>query len=230
MPDFRSRFHVQLSELEESALTMGALAGRLVDQAVVALGRRDLRLASEVVSGDEEVDAYYSDIHRRWLEIAAEQQPMAGDLRLMTALLHVTTTLERMGDQAVNIAKIVQATDGLPERPVVLSQLVEMGNLVRPMIATALECFANRDIDVARGLVVMDDPVDRLNESVTATIMESERDSGQLEYAVRMILAARALERVGDQSVDIGEQVVFFVTGHLEEFNEDRTAGRGPTT
>lgn len=222
MPDIRNRFHGQLSELETTVLTMGAEAGHLVSRAVEALARRDLDLAADVIAADDEIDGYYFAVHTRWLELVAEQQPMAGDLRQMIALLHVTTTLERMGDQAVNIAEIVKATHTLPARPDVLAQLEEMGRRVQPMVRIALECFSSRDVDGARSLVVMDDSIDALNEAVTESILGIGKDAGQLEYAIRMILAARALERIGDQAVDIGEQVVFMATGMVEEFNDAR--------
>jgi len=151
----------------------------------------------------------------------ARQQPMGGDLRLMSALLHLNVTLERTGDQCVNIAKLARLSEGLPMRSQIIEQIREMADLVRPMIRTAAEAFVRRDADEARLLPAMDEPVDRINRLMYREVVECAPDGKLIEWATHMMMAARALERIGDQAVDIGEQVVFLVTGEFHEFSEE---------
>src|SRR5215218_3765036 len=114
MPEIRQRFHEELRALEDDVQRTGTQAQLLLDKALQALGRSDLGLCREVISGDDEVDTLYLDVERRILQLFALQTPVASDLRLLTALLHVNLHLERVGDQAVNLAKITMAADGLP--------------------------------------------------------------------------------------------------------------------
>ncbi|HEY7565786.1 MAG TPA: PhoU domain-containing protein, partial [Acidimicrobiia bacterium] len=130
----------------------------------------------------------------------------------------------RMGDQCVNIAKLAQVTFGLPRSDRIVAQIREMGDLVRPMIRTGVEAFVRRDVDEARLLPAMDEPVDRLNRNLYKEVVDCGSDPQLLEWATRMMIVSRALERIGDQVVDVGEQVVYLVTGELQEFGE----GFGP--
>jgi phosphate transport system protein len=158
----------------------------------------------------------------------ARQQPMGGDLRLMSALLHLNVTLERTGDQCVNIAKLAQLADGLPVRQQMVEQIREMSDLVRPMIRTAAESFVRRDADEARLLPAMDEPVDRINRLMYREVVECAPDPGLIEWATHVMMAARALERIGDQAVDIGEQVVYLVSGDYQGFTEQVFENRAP--
>ena len=217
--DIRTHFHSQLDALGASLLEMGELCEAQVGEAVAALLDQDVERSQGVVTADERVDALYVDIHRRWIQITAEQNPMASDLRLMVVMLHMAVTLERMGDQAVNIAKTTELVAGLPTSEEIARRLREMSDLVRPMVRVAIDAFAQRAVDAARQLPRLDDPVDRLNHEMTQLVLEVGNDRGLQHWATRMLLVSRALERVGDQAVDIGEQVVFLETGEVEEFN-----------
>jgi phosphate transport system protein len=225
--DQRSHFHNELEALEQVMLDIADRADGMVAFAVEALVTQDLALAAEVVARDDEIDRRHSDVHGRWINLMARQQPMGSDLRLMSAVLHLNMTLERTGDQCVNIAKLAHLTQGLPMSDRIVEQIREMSDLVRPMIRTAAEAFVRRDADEARLLPAMDEPVDRINRNMYREVVACGPDARLLEWATHMMMAARALERIGDQAVDIGEQVVFLVTGDLHDFNEEAFAHRG---
>ncbi|HZA60090.1 MAG TPA: phosphate signaling complex protein PhoU [Actinomycetota bacterium] len=220
----RRHFHQELDELESSVLTMGELSERALTRALDVLQTRDEAEAASIVADDDEVDRQYIDIEQRWLELLALQTPVAGDLRLLSAILHINNHLERIGDMAVNIAKISMATRNLPTNATILTHLREMGDVVRPMIRTALDAFGHRELALARQLPSMDDPVDRLNREMYREVAACAGDQVLLEWAVRMMVVSRQLERVGDHAVDIGEQVAFLLTGQFEEFSEETEA------
>ena len=150
MTDTRAHFHSDLESLEQSIHEIGDRAHELTGMAVQALTTGDTELAQEVISGDVFIDHMYLDIHNRWINLMALQQPMGVDLRLMSVLLHMSVTLERTGDQAVNIAKLAKLSHGLPSSGRVIELIQEMGDLVRPMLRTAIESFIRRDADEAR--------------------------------------------------------------------------------
>ena len=224
--DQRTHFHAELQNLEQAIHEIGDRAYALIGKSVRALVDGDVDLASEVKAGDEVIDQMYLDVHNKWINLMARQQPMGQDLRLMSVLLHLNVTLERTGDQTVNIARFAEFTQRLPRSDRVVEQIIEMGDLVGPMLLTAIESFVRRDADEARLLPAMDEPVDRINRNMYREVVASGPDPGLLEWATHMMMAARALERVGDQAVDIGEQVVFLVTGEFTEWNEEAIQDR----
>jgi phosphate transport system protein len=228
MTDSRTHFHRELADLERSLLNVADQAEQMVQMAVDAVSVPDMELAARVVALDEHIDRSYLDIHNRWINLMALQQPMARDLRMMSVLLHLNVTLERMGDQCVNIAKLAQVTYGLPRAEPIIASIREMGDLVRPMIRTGIESFVRRDIDEARLLPAMDEPVDRLNRNLYKQVVECGNDPQLLEWATRMMIVSRALERIGDQVVDIAEQVAFLLTGELHEFEADFESEQAP--
>lgn len=226
MTEIRSRFHKELTDLEETLLTVADQAEQMVALAVDAVCIPDMDKAAQVMALDQWVDNTYLDVHNRWMAVMALQQPIAGDLRMMSVLLHLNTTLERMGDQCVNIAKLAQVTFGLPRSERIIAQIREMGDLVRPMIRTGVEALVRRDLEEARLLPAMDEPVDRLNRNMYKEVVECGPDPAMLEWATRMMMVSRALERIGDQVVDIAEQTAFLLTGEMMEFNEEAIPGK----
>jgi phosphate transport system protein len=223
----RRHFHEELEALELDIVAMAELAERALGRAMDALVYRDDRVAEEVIAGDDEIDRKYLSVERRWLEVMALQTPVAGDLRLVSAILHINVHLERVGDIAVNIAKLARLTSALPANQTIISHLREMSDVVRPMIRTALDAFVRRDLDLARSLPAMDDPVNRLNRGMYREVAACAADQETLEWAIRMMVVSRQLERVGDHAVDIAEQVAFLLTGELEEFT-DASHPEGP--
>ncbi len=218
MSDQRPDFHAALKSLEETTLSMADKVEGMVAMAIRSLVNSDKRLVSQVIADDDVVDEIYMEIRSRWMNIMARQQPMGRDLRMMAAILEMNNTLERMGDQSVNIARIAGLTAGLPREETILAKLQEMGDLLKPMIRTAIDAFVRRDADECLLLPAMDVPVDVLNRSMWKHVVACGHDPQLLEWATRMILVSRALERVGDQAVDIGEQVGFLMTGDHQEF------------
>ena len=220
MPEVRQRFSEELRALEGEVQQTAAQAQLLLEKALQALISGDLEICDEVVRGDDEVDKLYLDIERRILHLFALQTPVASDLRLLTALLHINLHLERIGDQAVNLAKITTAAVGLPQNPPVLHDLEEMGAVALRMIKASMEALAHRDLELARELPQMDDPIDELNRGMLEKVLEASADKRMLEWGIRMYVVSRQLERIGDNAVDIGEQVAFLVTGQLREFTD----------
>src|SRR6266516_3139700 len=220
MYETRKRFHDELSALESEILGLGERAALAVANAVDALVRKDAALAEQVVAEDDALDATYLDIEQRILNLLATQTPVASDLRLVSAILHANLHLERVGDQAVNIAKIAKVTMDLPASPIVVSHLEEMAEVVAAMLRTAMEAFARRDAEMAEKLPEMDEPVDRLNRNMWREVAALAGDPHALEWGIRMNVVSRQLERVGDHAVDIGEQVAFLLTGEFREFTD----------
>jgi phosphate transport system protein len=145
----RRQFHEELETLELDILSMGELAEQALRKAMEALDSGDPDTADQVIAGDDEIDDRYLSVERRWLELLALQTPVASDLRLVSVILHVNLHLERIGDMAVNIAKIAKLTSRLPANQTILSHLKEMADVVRPMLRTSLDAFVRRDIQLA---------------------------------------------------------------------------------
>jgi phosphate transport system protein len=216
----RTRFHEDLDALETAVIVEGELAEQAVAKAMDALLHRDQEMATKVVADDDLIDEKYLEIERRIFDLLARQTPVATDLRLVLAILHINLHLERVGDMAVNIAKVFLATHDLPTSEAVLAQLREMTEVVREMLRTALQAFAQRNIDLALSLPEMDEPVDRLNRNMYREIVILAGDAEALEWGVRTNIISRQLERVGDHAVDIGEQIAFLLTGEFREFTD----------
>jgi phosphate transport system protein len=220
MQETRHRFHERLEGLQVEVRDLGELAERSVGRAVDALERGDEDLARRVIEADDEIDEHYVGIERAILDLLATQSPVASDLRLLTAILHINLHLERIGDMAVNIAKIYLSVADLAPATGIVVRLREMGDVVRPMIRAAIEAFSTRDIELCMRLPEMDDPVDRLNLGMYKEVVALAGDERSLGWGLRMQVVARQLERVGDHAVDIAEQVSFLITGEFREFTD----------
>jgi phosphate transport system protein len=222
MPD-RTRLHYQeeLSALEERALNGLDLVISSLDRTIEALEHQDVELAELVIADDDIIDGRYLEVHQAILTLLATQAPVATDLRLISALLHVMKCMERMGDQCVNVAKLLPiAGHEPPLDQQMLSDILAMGSAVRDQIRGSKRAFADRNVDLARDLVRQDDVVDNLNRACFQRAIEIGTDQDRREWAMTMMLIARALERTGDNAVDIGEQVAFVVTGLFREFED----------
>jgi phosphate transport system protein len=216
----REHFHEQLERVELLLLSMGELASTAIQRSVEALIRHDDEAAERVIQDDDPIDDLYLKIDHDVLEMLALQSPVASQLRLVSAILHSCLHLERIGDQAVNIAKLYLATRDLPPSQTLLQQLDEMGSLVVNMIRTVMEALRTRDLELCFRLPKMDDPVDRLNRATHLEALKLAEDPRALDWGLHMNLAARALERVGDNAVDIAEQIGFLITGEFREFTD----------
>jgi phosphate transport system protein len=216
----RESFHETLQRIELKLLELGELAGSAVQRSVEAVSERDDDKAMKVIADDDAIDELYLEIDHGTLSLLALQSPVAADLRLISAILHSGLHLERIGDQAVNVAKLHLATRDAPGSDAMRGQIREMGELVVQMLRTAMEAFAKRDVELSERLPAMDDPVDRLNRKTHLEALKLADDPGALDWGLHMNMAARALERVGDNAVDIGEQVNYLVTGEFREFTD----------
>jgi phosphate transport system protein len=216
----RAGFHDSLQRIELELLSLGELAGSAVQLAIEALVERDEAKAKRVIDGDDQIDDLYLRIDQDVLQLLALQSPVAADLRLVSAILHSCLHLERIGDQAVNVAKLYLATKDEPGSGTMRLQIAEMGEIVVTMVRTAMEAFARRDLELCLRLPTMDDPVDRLNRSTHLEALKLADDPRSLDWGLHMNMAARALERVGDNAVDIAEQVGFLITGEFREYTD----------
>jgi phosphate transport system protein len=217
----RSHFQQELRALEQQALGGLDMVVSTLDRTLEALRHQDIELASIVVHDDDRIDGRYLEVQQGILSLLALQAPVASDLRLVAALLHVIKHVERMGDQCVNIAKMLPVVGYEPpsdER--MLEQIHKMGAIARSLIAQAKQAFLLRDVAVAEDLVRQDEEINRLNRCVFTRAVEIGTDADRREWAMSMMLVARALERIGDNAVDIGEQVAFVVTGLFREFSD----------
>ena len=216
----RLHFHEELEKMELQLVTMGELAGAAVRKAVDALLEHDDAKANEVIAEDDPIDELYISIDHGVLSLLALQAPVATDLRLVSVMIHSNQHLERIGDQAVNIAKLYEVTRDLPSSPAVLQMIREMGDIVVEMVRCAMDAFRQRDLEACTRLPEMDDPVDRMNRHMHLEVAKLAEDPAALDWGMHMNMVARALERVGDNAVDLAEQVGFLLTGEFHEFSD----------
>jgi phosphate transport system protein len=228
MSELRAHFHQELKELEARALGGIDLVIESLDRTIEAVCHQDAELAAMVVADDDRIDGRFLEVHQSILSLLARQAPVAGDLRVVAALLHVIRHVERMGDQCVNIAKLVPLAGHEPPVDEDLLEIVRrMGTLARAQALQAKQAFALRDVGLAEDLVREDAEINRLNREAFARAVAMGTDEDRREWAMHMMLMARALERIGDNSVDIGEQVVFVETGLFQEFSSPSDPIRG---
>ncbi len=216
----RATFHEELAELEAALQEEGRLVLRSVRAAVNALVQRDEELADEVIAFDDEVDSTYIGIQEDVQSLLARQTPVATDLRLVLAIVHVSLHLERMADLCTTIAKLTKLVgDTEPDRHLI-EGFEEMGARAEQMITLAMSAFAERDLAGSESLVELDELIDRANRRTVEHVLELGGDVDRREWGLRMLLVSRCLERIGDHAVDVGEQTAYLVTGEFREFTD----------
>ncbi len=174
-----------------------------------------------VVADDDRIDGRYLEVHQGLLSLLARQAPVAGDLRIVAALLHVIRCIERMGDQCVSVAKLIPLSGYEPPKDKdILDEIERMGRLTRSLLSQANESFAERNAAAAQDLVRQDAEINRLNRAIFSRAVEIGDDLELREWAMFMVLVARAIERIADNTVDIAEQTAFVVTGVSREFTD----------
>jgi phosphate transport system protein len=225
MQETRHQFREDLKELERQTLGgLDMVIGQL-DRSLESISYQDVELAAMVVADDDRIDGRYLEVHQGILSLLARQAPVAGDLRTVAALLHMIRCVERMGDQCVNIAKLVPLSGYEPPKDKdILDSIERMGHLARDQVTQSRDAFAKRNVELAQDLVRQDTEINRLNREIFRRAVEVGDDLEVREWAMFMILVARCLERVGDNTVDIAEQTVFVVTGLFREMAD------GPST
>jgi phosphate transport system protein len=217
----RIRYQQQLRDLEDQVLGGVDLVLEQLDRVTEALEHQDIELAAIVIADDDRIDGRYLEVHQGILSMLARQAPVAEDLRLVAALLHCIKHIERMGDQCVNIAKLIPLSGHEPPRHEdILAKLIQMGRFARSEVVQSRAALQNRDAALAESLVSQDREINRLNREIFQLAVEAGDDYDIREWSMHMTLVARAYERIGDNAVDIGEQVAFVVTGLFREFSD----------
>lgn len=209
----RTRFHQGLDELKSKLLAMGGMAENAVELAVRAYRERVPELCQKVFSNEARINQAEREIDELAVDLLAMQQPMAVDLRLIFAVIKSNADLERVGDQAVNIAQRVMDLIALPKVELA-ADIPQMASISAQMIREALETFVAGDADAAQRILEMDDTVDRMNQEVFLSMDKAMRDSpASIRQALDTIIIARNLERVADHATNIAEDVIFWIRG-----------------
>jgi phosphate transport system protein len=217
----RATFQEELEQLEADLQEEGALVLRVLRSALNALARGDDELADEVIGFDDEIDKRYVRIEEGVQSLLARQTPVAGDLRLVLAILRINLHLERMADYCVTVAKLTKLMGGLDVSGAqILSSLEDMGQRCEQMIRVALDAFAGRDLEKAKSLQELDELIDRANRHAVEDVLSLGDSLDEREYGLRMLVVSRCVERIGDHAVDIGEQIAYLVTGDFRELTD----------
>jgi phosphate transport system protein len=220
----RKTFHQRLEEITDEVLVMGSLVQDAVHNSIEALMKMDPELAEKVIKEDERVNEHDMSIEEKCIVLQAEHQPVAVDLRFIHSISIIIKHLERIGDLAVNIGKIVKRLSTKEEKSnidkEIIDLLVEMGNLVKPELGKALEAFKNKDAKLAAKLGKSDDAVDEIQEMIFKKLFTTNKGEEDIKFVTNIALASRYLERIGDQSVNIGDRVLYFLTGDYSVFHD----------
>ncbi len=229
MQETRHQFRESLKDLEKQALGGLDLVVAQLDRSLEAVAYQDVELAGMVVADDDRIDGRYLEVHQGVLSLLARQAPVAGDLRVVAALLHIIRCVERMGDQCVNIAKLVPLSGyEQPKDAEILEAIERMGALARAQVLQARDAFASRSEELARALAVQDIEINTLNRSIFRRAVAIGDEQEMREWAMFMVLVARCLERIGDNTVDIAEQTAFVITGLFRGLADVSTPERVP--
>lgn len=216
----RKTFHEELRELQDDVVKMGERVEIAVHKSLEALLKKDKALADEVVREDDIIDEMNMAIEERSLHMLARQQPVARDLRLISSILKIVIHLERIGDYAFNIAKVSRRLDKGTESKPILDTISKMAKTTEEVVANSVKVFKERDINLAHSLAEMDNSIDegfkRLIRELARCVSDETCD---VDWSTAMILASRNIERLADHAVDIGEQVIYLVTGEMEELD-----------
>jgi phosphate transport system protein len=218
----RHHFDRELQGLNERLLRMGALVEERVELAIQALMERRVDVAQKVAVGDGDVNALQIEIDDRALKLLALQAPMATDLRLITSAMKINADLERIGDQAVNIAQnALKMLTAPPLKPII--DLPRMAEIAQGMIRDSLDAFVRRDAAIARRVLQRDDEVDQYKDTIFRVLLtHMMADPGTIERALSLILVSRNIERIADHATNIAEDVIFVV-----EARDVRHGGKG---
>ena len=209
-----------LGQIEAQLQEMGQRVLSSVRGAIRAIEERDRELADEVIAFDDEVDRHFLAIEHQIQALLALQTPVARDLRLILAMIHINLLLERSADGAVTIAKLSKLVSAIEPDPALVDVLTEMGERAEEMLRVALDSFSRRDIAGAESLVELDELIDRANRRFVERLVDVMGEATMREWGLRMVVVARTIERIGDRAVDIGEQTAYLLTAEFREFTD----------
>ena len=216
----RSILDKDLNELRANILQMTSLIDAAIEQSMTALDQRELALAQKVINNDSQVNQLRYDIEEAGLRILATQQPMAGDLRIVIAAIHLAVELERIGDPASGIARLVARMDSEDEIDS-LHKLPKMARRARQMLQESVDAFINKDADAAKAMIGRDDKIDKQYNKLFRETLEEMRDDAYIRRATFLLWVGHNLERIGDRSTNIAERVIFMTTGEFIETSTD---------
>ena len=217
----RSRFDHQLETLNTELITMGALVETTIASAAKALMEGDRTQAKRIAQNDSQIDGMEKSIESLCLKLLLQQQPVARDLRLISAALKMITDMERIGDQAADISELTLLLGDI-KTPTVMDSIGDMARATIRMVSSGIDAFVKKDLDLARKVIDMDDEVDDLFVRVKEELIELIRQNGPFcEQAIDLIMLAKYFERIGDHSVNIAEWVVFSITGEHRSSGEE---------
>jgi len=216
----RVTFQEELQQVEAALQEEGDYVLRALRAAVNALEQADAELADEVIAFDDEIDRMFLDIEGAIQALLALQTPVARDLRLLLAILHINLLLERTADGCVTIGKLSKLVAEIEPDPDLVEVLAEMGDRAEEMLRVALDSFSDRDLPGAESLVELDELIDRANRRFVERLVDVMGEPELREWGLRMVVVARTIERIGDRAVDIGEQTAYLLTAQFREFTD----------
>ena len=217
------RLHLrdEIRAIEKHALSGMDIVADQVDRTLRVIVDRDFAMADMVIADDDRIDGRFLEVHSEILSLIARQAPVATDLRLLAALLDVIRRIERMGDQCVNMCKVLLLAPEPPSDDLQLTnRLLDMGRKARALAVESARVFAKRDVEASEHLCKVDDEIDSLNREVFQIAIALAGDPEAREWAIHMTQVARAIERIGDNAVDIGEETAFVASGVYREFED----------
>ena len=212
----RSVLDQELKGLQDSILRMSSMVDTAIEQAMGALNSRKVSLAGEVIAADEEINRLRYEIEEEGLRILATQQPMASDLRAVIAAIHLAVELERIGDHAAGIARLVARMESEDEIDT-LHKLPKMAKRTRQMLQEGITAYINQDPVAAKAMVGRDDKVDKQYNKLFRETLEEMRDDAYIRRATFLLWVGHNLERIGDRATNIAERVIFMTTGEFIE-------------
>jgi len=220
--EIRTAFHRRLKEIQDDVLAMGNMVEKAISRSIEALKKRDLAMAQQIIADDLKINERRFAIEEKCIQLIATQQPMASDLRTIVSVLFVASELERIGDHAEGIAKIVvMIGDEPPLKPLI--DIPRMAEKTNDMLRRSLRAFVNRDAECAKRLVVEDDEVDALYDQVFRELLTfMAEDPRTITRATRLLWVAHNLERSADRVTNICERTAFIVTGKMEEIGASK--------
>lgn len=211
----RETFQAELEDLRTEVVSIARIVCQMSAESVDALVMGDTEKAENVIAGDDEIDRRTLGLEEHALEVIATQFPVAKDLRLLHSLTYIAIHLERMGDLAVNIAKAARRTADTSGPQTLYDLIQAQGNLMHRVFESCIEALETNDVEIARKLPEMDEPIDHLFKQFFRELARLHEEN-EIEFASSMVLAARYLERIADHAVDIGERINYMVTGDFE--------------
>lgn len=219
MSSVRQNYENSLLELQEDILKMGGLVERAIANSVDSLSKQDVALAEEVIAGDDQIDNMMAQVEEYCIRLIATQQPLAKDLRRIFTAIKISTDLERIADYAVDIARVTRriGTDPLIKP---LIDIPHMALIVQKMVHEALDAYIREDVDLAQKLALDDDEVDHTYARIFKELLNfMMADPNNIGQATSLLFVSKHLERIGDHATNLGESIIYLVTGEREELN-----------